>query len=116
MIVELSALRIFGRHGVYPEEKEHGQEYLFDVELEVGERGANDVLEDAVDYEGVARCVAAISDARSYDLIEALASDVADELLRRFSPDRVLVRVRKPGIKPGGHDVDYSAVTVLRSK
>jgi len=115
MIVELSGLRVFGRHGVYAEEKENGQDYLFDVELEVGERGANDVLAGAVDYEEVARCVASVSDARSYDLIEALATEVADELLRRFSPERVLVRVRKPGIKPGGYDVDYSAVTVLRS-
>lgn len=115
MIVELSGLRIFGRHGVYPHEKENGQDYLFDVELEVGERGANDVLADAVDYEEVARCVAAVSDARSYDLIEALAADVAAELLRRFGPERVLVRVRKPGIEPGGFPVDYGAVTVLRS-
>jgi 7,8-dihydroneopterin aldolase/epimerase/oxygenase len=116
MILELSGLRIFGRHGVYAEEKGRGQVYLFDVELEVGERGANDVLGDAIDYEEVARCVAAVSDARSYELIEALASEVAEELLHRFAPERVLVRVRKAGIKPGGYDVDYSAVTVLRSK
>ncbi|TML90054.1 MAG: dihydroneopterin aldolase [Actinobacteria bacterium] len=115
MIVELSGLRIFGRHGVHPEEKEHGQDYLYDVELEVGERGASDRLDEAVDYEQVAHCVQEVSDARSYDLIEALASAVADELLRRFSPVRVLVRVRKPGIRPGGLEVDYSAVTVLRS-
>ena len=57
MIVELSGLRIFGRHGVYPEEKERGQDYLYDVELEVGERGASGRLDDAVDYEQVARCV-----------------------------------------------------------
>src|SRR5439155_948071 len=43
------------------------------------------------------------------------ASAGADELLGRFSPVRVLVRVRKPGIRPGGLEVDYSAVTVLRS-
>jgi dihydroneopterin aldolase len=116
MIVELSGLKIFGRHGVYPAEKEQGQEYLYDVELEVGERGASDRLDEAVDYEQVAACVREISDARSYDLIEALATAVADELLRRFKPERVLVRVRKPGIRPAGLEVDYSAVTVLRSR
>ena len=116
MIVELSGLRIFGRHGVHPLEKEHGQDYLYDVELEVGERGVSDRLDEAVDYEEVARCVREVSDSRSYDLIEALAAAVADELLRRFSPERVLVRVRKPEIRPGGLEVDYSAVTVLRSR
>jgi dihydropteroate synthase len=115
MIVELAGLRIFGKHGVYPEEKKHGQDFLYDVELEVGERGATDRLEEAVDYEEVARCVQSVSDAKSYDLLEALASAVADELLRRFEPARVAVRVRKPGVRPGGLEVDYSAVTVLRT-
>jgi 7,8-dihydroneopterin aldolase/epimerase/oxygenase len=116
MIVELSGLRIFGRHGVYPEEKQNGQDYLYDVELEVGERGASDRLEDAVDYEQIARCVQEVSDSRSFDLIEALAAAIADELLVRFAPERALVRVRKPGVRPGGIEVDYSAVTVLRSR
>src|SRR2546421_3147346 len=100
MIVELSGLRIFGRHGVHPEEKEHGQDYLYDVELEVGERGASDRLDEAVDYERVARCVQEVSDARSYDLIEALAAAVADELLRRVAPGGVARRVRQPGVPP----------------
>jgi 7,8-dihydroneopterin aldolase/epimerase/oxygenase len=116
MIIELSALKLFGRHGVYAEEKERGQDFLFDVELEIGERGASDRLEDAVDYEQVARCVQEVSDARSYDLLEALAAAIADELLHRFEPERALVRVRKPGVRPAGLEVDYSAVTVLRSR
>jgi len=114
VIVELSGLRIFGRHGVYPEERERGQDFLYDVELDVGDRGASDRLEDAVDYDEVARCVKEISDGRAFELLEALASAVADELLRRFSPSRVVVRVRKPDVRPGGLDADYSAVTVLR--
>jgi dihydroneopterin aldolase len=60
--------------------------------------------------------VQSVSDARSYDLLEALACAVADELLRRFDPMTVGVRVRKPGVRPGGLEVDYSAVTVLRAR
>ena len=102
--VELRGLRLFGRHGVHAHEKENGQDFLFDVDLDVGERGSSDRLEDAVDYREVARTVAEVSDARSYDLLEALATAVADELLRRFSPERVVVRVVKPAVKPGGLD------------
>jgi dihydroneopterin aldolase len=43
-----------------------------------------------------------LSDARRYDLLEALATAVADELLRRFAAERVVVRVTKPEVKPGG--------------
>jgi 7,8-dihydroneopterin aldolase/epimerase/oxygenase len=116
MIVELAGLRLFGHHGAYEEERERGQDFLFDVELDVAERGASDVLADAVDYSEVARCVQIVSDARRYNLLEALASAVADELLRRFEPTRVVVRVRKPSVAPAGLDVEHAAVTVLRSR
>jgi len=102
--IELRGLRLHGRHGVYPHEKEQGQDFLFDVQLDVGERGLSDRLEDAVDYSEVASAVQEVSDARSYDLLEALATAVADELLRRFGAERVVVRITKPAVKPGGLD------------
>jgi dihydroneopterin aldolase len=76
--VELRGLRIRARHGVRAHEKEHEQDFVFDVELDVGERGASDRLEDAVDYSAVAQTVQDVSDARSYDLLEAFAGAVAD--------------------------------------
>jgi dihydroneopterin aldolase len=79
----------------------------------VGERGASDRLEDAVDYVAVAQAVREVSDARQYALLEALASAVAEELERRFSPQRVRVRVRKPEVRPAGLDGTVAA-TVTR--
>jgi len=111
--VELRGLRLFGRHGVHAHEKENGQDFLFDVDLQVGDRGASDRLEDAVDYRDVARAVEAVSDARSYDLLEALATAVADDLLERFAAERVVVRVVKPAVKPGGLD-GLAGVSVSR--
>lgn len=100
--VELRALRVFGHHGVYEEERERGQDFLFDIELEVGERGSSDRIEDAVDYSAVARTVREVSDAHTFSLLEALAIAVADELRARFGVDRATVRVTKPSVKPGG--------------
>jgi 7,8-dihydroneopterin aldolase/epimerase/oxygenase len=100
--VELRGLRVFGRHGVREHEQRDGQDFLFDVDLDVGDRGTSDRLEDAVDYSAVARTVQELSDARRYDLLEALATAVADELLQRFAAKRVVVRVTKPDVKPGG--------------
>jgi dihydroneopterin aldolase len=104
IVVELRGLRLHGRHGVYVHEKEQGQEFVFDVELAVGDRGASDRLADAVDYSAVARVVQEVSDARAFDLLEGLASAIADELLARFAPERVVVRVAKPDVRPGGLD------------
>ena len=111
--VEVHGLRLFGRHGVHAFEKEQGQDFVFDVALAVGERGASDRLEDAVDYREVALAVQEVSDARSYDLLEALATAVADELLRRFGAESAVVRVAKPAVRPGGLD-GTAAVSVSR--
>jgi dihydroneopterin aldolase len=111
--VEVRDLRVFGRHGVREEERERGQDFVFDVELEVGERGTSDRLEDAVDYVEVARAVQEVSDTRQYELLEALASAVADELERRFAPERLRVRVRKPEVRPAGLE-GMVAATVTR--
>lgn len=111
--VEVQDLRVFGRHGVHEEERERGQDFLFDVELEVGERGTSDRIEDAVDYVEVARVVQAVSDGEQFNLLEALASAVADELERRFAPERVRVRVRKPEVRPAGLEGTVAA-TITR--
>jgi dihydroneopterin aldolase len=114
MIVELAGLQVFGYHGVEEGERRLGQVFVFDVRLEVGERGANDVLAEAVDYTMVAAAIRELSDGTRYDLLEALATAAADELVRRFRPERLTLRVRKPHVKPAGMTVDYSAVTVER--
>jgi dihydroneopterin aldolase len=111
--IELRELRLFGRHGVHPHEREQGQDFLFDVDLAVGERGLSDRLEDAVDYRAVARTVQEVSDGHAYDLLEALAAAVADELIARFGAESAQVRVAKPAVRPGGLD-GVAAVSVLR--
>ena len=114
MIVELAGLEVFGYHGVEEEEQRLGQLFLFDVQLEVGARGASDRLEDAVDYTQVAGAIRELSGAQRFDLLEALATRTADLLMERFAPERVRVRVRKPQVQPAGMTVEYSAVTVER--
>ena len=111
--VEVRGLRVFGRHGVGEEERARGQDFVFDVELAVGDRGSSDRLEDAVDYVDVARVVHEVSDGRTYALLEALAGAVADELARRFWPERVSVRVTKPAVRPAGLEGTVG-VTVTR--
>ena len=112
MIVELAGLEVFGYHGVEADEQEHGQLFLFDVQLEVGDRGSTDRLAEAVDYTEVARVIRELSDGQRFDLLEALAARTAVVLFERFAPERVRIRVRKPQVEPAGMPVEYSAVTI----
>jgi dihydroneopterin aldolase len=106
--IHVEELRLFGRHGVHAHEKEQGQEFVFDVSLDVGTRGTSDRLDDAVDYRELTRIVQEVNDSRSFDLIEALADAVATALYERFSPERVHVRVTKPAVEPGTVSVSAS--------
>lgn len=113
MKVELRGLEVFGHHGAEEDERRVGQTFLYDVELEVGDRGASDRIEDAVDYRLVAETVREASE-RQFSLLEGLATAVADALMERFDPERIVVRVRKAEVRPAGMTVEFSAVTVER--
>jgi len=111
--IELRGIELHGNHGALEEERERGQRFLFDVELEVGERGRTDRIDDAVDYRDIVACVKEVSDARAYHLLEALAGALADELAARFAAESLYVRVRKPDVvlQP---PVEYAAVSATR--
>ena len=111
--IELAGLEVFGHHGVNEDERRDGQRFLYDLELEVGEAGSSDRIEDAVDYREVAACVREVSESRAFHLLEALAAAVADALLDRFPAARVRVRVRKPDVRL---PVEHAAVSVERSR
>jgi dihydroneopterin aldolase len=113
ILVELSGLEVFGRHGLLPEERT-GQTFLYDVELETSDAAMSDRIEDAVDYREVAELVRVVSDGQRFDLLEALAASVADVLLARFDVERVRVRVRKP--RPYGLAVEWAAASVERRR
>jgi 7,8-dihydroneopterin aldolase/epimerase/oxygenase len=116
VIVELAGLEVFGQHGAREDERETGHTFLFDLRLEVGEHGLSDRLDDAVDYEAVAACVREVSDGRGFNLLEALASAVADAIVERFPVHAASVRVRKRGIRPAGLAVEHSAALVERRR
>jgi 7,8-dihydroneopterin aldolase/epimerase/oxygenase len=115
VIVELRGLQLYGFHGVEEAEQRLGQPFVFDLWLDVEERGADDRIEHAVDYRRVAEAVREVHTER-VDLLEVLASRTADLLMERFELRWLKVRVRKPQVRPAGLSVEFSAVTVERVK
>ena len=114
--VELAGLRVFGRHGVSDEERKRGQDFLYDIRMAVPDDAVSDRIESTVDYREVADAVRELSAARQFALLEALAAAVAELIMERFDVERVAVRVRKPGVKPAGLEVEWSAATVERAR
>jgi dihydroneopterin aldolase len=114
--IELAGLELYGYHGVNPEERRDGQPFVFDVWLEVPDgTGASDRIEDTIDYRQVAALVREVSDGRAFQLLEALAATLVDELLARFPVEAARVRVRKPQVRLDP-PVEHSAVTVERRR
>src|SRR6187431_473802 len=99
MEIEVEGLELRGFHGATPEEQEAGQRFLFDVWLVAHDAGVrSDRLDDTIDYTQVVACIREVSDGHRFNLIEALAAAVADEIIARFDVSRVRVRVRKPEV------------------
>lgn len=113
VLVELSGLEVFGRHGLLPEERS-GQTFLYDIEVETSDAALSDRIDDAVDYREVAELVRVVSDGKRFDLLEPLAAAVADVLVARFDAQRVKVRVRKP--TPYGVPAAWAAASVERKR
>jgi dihydroneopterin aldolase len=111
--VELHGLEVFGKHGVLEHERRDGQAFLYDVRIEVASAPPSDRVEDTIDYRDIAECVREVSDGHAFQLLEALASAVADAVAERFAVERVRVRVRKPS--PAGIPAEYAAATVERA-
>ena len=113
-IIELKGIEVPGRHGVEEEERQREQPFLYDLELELLEPGA-DRIEETVDYREVVKLVREFSDGRQFHLLEAIAAALADALVDRFPLQRARVRVRKPQVKLDP-PVEFSAVTVERHR
>ncbi|MFY1674740.1 dihydroneopterin aldolase [Plantactinospora sp. WMMB334] len=114
--IVLTGLRARGRHGVHPDERVRGQEFVLDVVLELDLRpaGSSDDVADTVHYGELADRLVAIVTGEPVNLIETLAERLAAACL---ADPRVLVTtvtVHKPQA-PIPHDFADVAVTVTRS-
>jgi dihydroneopterin aldolase len=113
--VEVVGLELEGRHGVEEQERQRPQRFVYDLWLDVSDETGADRLELTADYREVVDCVRAVSDGRSYRLLEALATAVADAIVDRFPVERARVRVRKPDVQLAA-PVEFTAATAERSR
>jgi 7,8-dihydroneopterin aldolase/epimerase/oxygenase len=115
--LRLTGLRVRGRHGVLPEERALGQEFVVDVELEVdlAEAAASDDVTRTVHYGELAEDLAAVVAGEPLQLVETLAVRLADACLARPRVQAATVTVHKPSA-PIALAFDDVSVTVVRRR
>lgn len=97
--IRIDNLEIFGWHGVYPEEKEKGQRFYVNAVLFLDTRpaGKADDLKLSVNYGEVCHKLTEWFKEQSRDLLEAVAENLAEKLLKEYALIReVSLEIRKP--------------------
>ncbi len=96
--IALRGLRVRGRHGVFDHERRDGQDFVVDAVLEVPTARAaqSDDLAHTVDYGDLAQRLAAVVAGEAVNLIETLATRLAEECLSDPRVAAATVTVHKP--------------------
>ena len=113
----LEGLSFFGRHGCHDAERELGQKFIVDIELECDLRDscASDDLNDTVDYVAVYNAARDIVEGESVQLLETLAQRIADFALQDARVQSAWVRLKKPHVAlPGA--LDFLGVEITRER
>lgn len=116
----VKGLKIYAYHGVNPEEKEDGQNFILDIisKVNLEKPCESDNVDDTVSYAKIIKEATKIFLSEKNDLLERAAKRVADGLLERFEKiEEVTILLKKPEA-PIKADFDYVAVeiTVEREK
>lgn len=95
--IKITDLEVRYRVGVPDAERDQAQRLLLTVDMEsnISAAAASDDIGDTIDYYSVAQRLMQLGEGRSWKLIEKLAADIADLVLREFRPRSVTVEVTK---------------------
>ncbi|MEJ2105540.1 MAG: dihydroneopterin aldolase [Ignavibacteriaceae bacterium] len=117
-IIRIKNATFYGYHGVSNEEQNVGGKFEADIDIytDFSEAADSDDLSKTVDYYKVYSFLNQYTVKQKYYLIETLAVDIADELLKRFERiSKVAVRVRKNN-PPLGGVVDFVEAEVIKER
>lgn len=114
--IKIDNLEIFANHGVYPEENRLGQKFVVSCILYVDTRkaGKADDLEASVNYGTISHLIKEKMEEKNYQLIEAVAEHLAEEILLSDEKIRkVMIEVKKPWA-PVGLPLESVSVKIER--
>ena len=114
--VRILNMMFYGFHGVYEYEREQGQKFFIDVEIETQDDKLveTDELKDGVDTAAVYDIVRDITENKRYTMLGTLSAAIGDKLLAKYPHFKTATaRIRKPSVPISG-PIDYVEVEVVR--
>ncbi|MCI0438728.1 MAG: dihydroneopterin aldolase [Chloroflexi bacterium] len=114
----LEGMVFYGYHGVNPAERELGQRFVVDIELQrdLSAAGLSDDVRDTVDYSLAYQLVREVMEGESRNLLESLAEAIASRALAEFDIEAVRVMVKKPEVPIKGSILSHAAVEIFRKR
>ena len=111
-------LKLFCYHGVNPEEKVEGQNFIFDIEagVDLSVPCKTDNVDDTVSYAKIIKTVRRVAQIEKNDLLERVAQRVADALFKEFYKIKTVKILLKKPEAPIKSDFGYVAVEIERSR
>ncbi len=96
MVVFFEGLEFYAYHGVPAEERELGHRFVADLSIDLSREPSSDAISQTVDYAEAMRVVQDLATSRKFHTVEALATLIADDLMRRYPIARELtLRISK---------------------
>ena len=95
--IQIQGIRAYGYTGYFSEEKVLGQWFEVNVTLwtDLSQPGKSDVLADTLDYRETIAIVQNLIQTSKFDLVERLATEIADTLLQQLKAEQITVQLRK---------------------
>lgn len=97
--IVIEGLEVYCKHGVFPEENKLGQKFIVNATLytETRKAGLGDELDKSIDYGQVCHFITEFMKNNTYKLIEAVAENLAKQMLLTISSlKEVALEIKKP--------------------
>ncbi len=116
-IIRLNNMIFYAHHGYYQAERELGQKFEVDLEMECDLSRAikTDNLQDTINFETVYHRVQEIFNSYKFTLLESVADKIAKSILEQFPVHAVRLRVRKPQVPLHGF-LDNVEIEIVRRR
>ncbi|MBO6179572.1 MAG: dihydroneopterin aldolase [Selenomonadaceae bacterium] len=114
--IRIHNMMFYGFHGIYEYEREQGQKFFIDVEIEMKDEKsiASDDVKDGVDTAAVYDIVGNAVKHKRFTLLVSLSAHIGDQLLQKYPHfDAVTATIRKPSVPISG-PIDYVEVETTR--
>lgn len=99
-VIHLSGLEVFAHHGVFDVERQNGQRFVFDVDIEcdISQASVSDDLSDTLDYSAVAVAIRDAVVGEPVNLLETLALRVIRVIFGFDKAESVILTIHKPDV------------------